>query len=105
MKILSRNPRETPRGQGESAAKSRSRPDPNVNVNVRAEGCRIDRELRLIPWREIWRPVSTAKLRGHFGIVDTFFHVLLQESVFDDQGAWWNSNHVSPRREKTRLAA
>ena len=65
----------------------------------------IDREVRLIPWREIWSSLLLAKIRGHTGIVKLFFEVLLEESLFDDQGAWWGENHVSPRYANDKLAA
>lgn len=87
------------------AGKKRSRSKPNANSSIPIEGRRTDEELRLIPWREIWNSLSIARIRGHSGIVDTFFQVLLEESLFDDQGAWWEPGQVSPRRVKGKVAA
>lgn len=86
------------------AGKKRSRSNPNANSNVPIGGRRTD-ELKLISWREIWLPVSMARIRGRSGIVDTFFEVLFEESLFDDQGAWWEPSQVSPRRMKGKVAA
>lgn len=87
------------------AGKKRSRAKPNANSNIPIEGRRTDEELRLIPWREIWNSLSLARIRGHSGIVDTFFEVLMEESLFDDQGAWWEPSQVASRHRKEKAAA
>lgn len=87
------------------AGKKRSRFNLNANsdVSIKADG--IDEELKLIPWREIKTAVSMARIRGHSGIVGTFFQVLVDQSLFDDQGAWCRPSQASPRHSKGKIAA
>ena len=44
--------------------------------------------MAVIPWRNIWGPLSLAKLRGHTQMVDVFYETLFKEALFDDRGAW-----------------
>lgn len=77
----------------------------NLNLELMSTGRRIDKELRLIPWREIRLPLSIARIRNRSGIVDTFFEVLLEESLFDDQGAWWEPSQLFPKHAKKSVTA
>jgi hypothetical protein len=47
-----------------------------------------DRELKRIPWKEIWELLRTAKMRGNTPMIDTFYDTLFKEARFDDTGAW-----------------
>lgn len=87
------------------AGKKRSRFNPHANSDVPIKADGRDEELKLIPWREIKTAVSMARIRGHTGIVDTFFQVLVDQSLFDDQGAWCGPSQASPRHSKGKIAA
>jgi hypothetical protein len=50
-----------------------------------------DRELKVIPWNEIWNLLQSAKMRGHTPMIDTFYDTLFKEARFDDKGAWTKS--------------
>ena len=45
-------------------------------------------ETRLILWHEIWPSLSLAERRGNSQIVAVFLDRLLEQAVFDDEGAW-----------------
>lgn len=87
------------------AGKKRSRFNPNVNSDVPVKADEIDEELKLIPWCEIRSAVSMARIRGHTGIVKTFFQALVDQSLFDDQGAWCGPSQASSRHSKGKRAA
>jgi hypothetical protein len=44
--------------------------------------------MAVIPWRDIWGPLTLAKLRGHTQLVDVFYDTLFKEALFDDRGVW-----------------
>jgi len=44
--------------------------------------------MKLIPWLDIWKSLSVAKLRGHGKMIEVFYDTLFKDAVFDDRGAW-----------------
>jgi hypothetical protein len=44
--------------------------------------------MKLIPWGEVWKSLSTARFRGHGEMIEVFYETLFKEAVFDDRGAW-----------------
>lgn len=44
--------------------------------------------MKLIPWRDIWRSLGVAKVRGNREMIEVFYETLFNEAVFDDRGAW-----------------
>jgi hypothetical protein len=44
--------------------------------------------MKLIPWGEVWRSLSTARFRGNGEMIEVFYDTLFKEAVFDDRGAW-----------------
>jgi hypothetical protein len=44
--------------------------------------------MKLIPWRDIWGPLSAAKMRGNRRMIEVFYDTLFKDAVFDDRGAW-----------------
>jgi hypothetical protein len=54
-----------------------------------------DRDMKVIPWNEIWGLLRAAKMRGHTPMIDTFYDALFKEARFDDNGAWTPSTKKS----------
>ena len=44
--------------------------------------------MKLIPWREIWKSLSVARMRGNGKMIEVFYDTLFKDAVFDDRGAW-----------------
>jgi hypothetical protein len=44
--------------------------------------------MKLIPWGEVWKSLSTARFRGNGEMIEVFYDTLFKEAVFDDRGAW-----------------
>ena len=44
--------------------------------------------MKLIPWLDIWKSLSVAKIRGHGKMIEVFYDTLFKDAVFDDRGAW-----------------
>ena len=44
--------------------------------------------MKLIPWRDIWKSLSVAKIRGNGKMIEVFYDTLFKDAVFDDRGAW-----------------
>lgn len=44
--------------------------------------------MKLIPWQEIWTPLSEAKRQGNLGITQVFLDTLFEQALFDDHGVW-----------------
>lgn len=44
--------------------------------------------MMLIRWEEIRRSTSVARMRGNVGMIKAFYESLLNDALFDDQGAW-----------------
>jgi hypothetical protein len=44
--------------------------------------------MKLIPWRDIWKSLSVARIRGNGEMIEVFYDTLFKEAVFDDRGAW-----------------
>jgi hypothetical protein len=49
---------------------------------------KFSKGMKLIPWQDIWTTLYEAKNRGDLAIIGIFFRLLLEQAVFDDQGAW-----------------
>jgi hypothetical protein len=45
-------------------------------------------DMKLIPWRAIWKSFSVARIRGDGKIIEVFYDTLFKDAVFDDRGAW-----------------
>jgi hypothetical protein len=44
--------------------------------------------MKLIPWGDVWKSLSTARFRGNGEMIEVFYDTLFKEAVFDDRGAW-----------------
>lgn len=44
--------------------------------------------MKLIPWKDIWRSLSVARMRGNGRMIEVFYDTLFKDAVFDDRGAW-----------------
>jgi hypothetical protein len=55
-------------------------------TNLRPSGHYVG--MAVIPWRDIWGPLTLAKLRGSTQMIDVFYDTLFREALFDDRGAW-----------------
>ena len=44
--------------------------------------------MKLIPWKDIWRSLSVARMRGNGKMIEVFYDTLFKDAVFDDRGAW-----------------
>lgn len=44
--------------------------------------------MKLIPWRDVWKFLTTARFRGNGEMIEVFYDTLFKEAVFDDRGAW-----------------
>ncbi len=44
-------------------------------------------DMKLIPWRDIWKSLSVAKIRGNGKMIEVFYDTLFKDAVFDDRGA------------------
>ena len=44
--------------------------------------------MKLIPWRDIWKSLSVARIRGDGKMIEVFYDTLFKDAVFDDRGAW-----------------
>ncbi len=44
--------------------------------------------MKLIAWRDIWKSLSVARIRGNGEMIEVFYETLFKEAVFDDRGAW-----------------
>ncbi len=44
--------------------------------------------MKLIPWRDIWKSLSAARIRGNGKMIEVFYDTLFKNAVFDDRGAW-----------------
>ena len=45
-------------------------------------------DMKLIPWQDIWKSLSVAKIRGNRKMIEVFYDTLFKDAVFDDRGAW-----------------
>jgi hypothetical protein len=45
-------------------------------------------DMKLIPWRDIWKSLSMARTRGNGKMIEVFYDTLFKDAVFDDRGAW-----------------
>lgn len=45
-------------------------------------------DMKLIPWRTIWKSLSVARIRGDGRMIEVFYDTLFKDAVFDDRGAW-----------------
>ena len=61
---------------------------PRVSVQASLRSSRQYVGMAVIPWKDIWGPLSLAKLRGHTQMIDVFYDTLFKEALFDDRGAW-----------------
>ena len=71
---------------GLAAPNSEVGPHVPLQPSLRSSGHYVG--MAVIPWRNIWGPLSIAKLRGHTQLVDVFYDTLFKEALFDDRGAW-----------------
>ncbi|MDP2601061.1 MAG: hypothetical protein Q8S00_00485 [Deltaproteobacteria bacterium] len=44
--------------------------------------------MKLIPWRDIWKSLSVARIPGNGKMIEVFYDTLFKDAVFDDRGAW-----------------
>jgi len=45
-------------------------------------------DMKLIPWRDIWKSFSVTRIRGNGKKTAVFYDTLFKDAVFDDRGAW-----------------
>jgi hypothetical protein len=72
----------TPRG---------NRSQDSVRQVARADVLRQDAAyagMKLIPWGDVWKSLSSARFRGNSEMIEVFYDTLFKEAVFDDRGAW-----------------
>ena len=46
------------------------------------------RPMKLIPWEDIRKSLSSARIRGQGEMIEVFYKNHFKEAVFDDDGAW-----------------
>lgn len=46
------------------------------------------RPMKLIPWEDIRKSLSSAGIRGQGEMIEVFYETLFKEAVFDDACAW-----------------
>jgi hypothetical protein len=44
--------------------------------------------MKLIPWEDIRKSLSSARIRGQGEMIEVFYEILFKEAVFDDDGTW-----------------
>jgi hypothetical protein len=45
-------------------------------------------DMKLIPWRAIWKSLSVTRIRSDGKMIQVFYDTLFKDAVFDDRGAW-----------------
>ena len=68
--------------------KSIPSPSPKLSREAFLRAYMNDRDMKVIPWNEIWGLLQTANMRGHTPMIDSFYDALFKEARFDDHGAW-----------------
>jgi hypothetical protein len=74
-----------------SAIPERNRSEDSVRQVAPADALRQDAAyvgMKLIPWGDVWKSLSTARFRGNGEMIEVFYDTLFKEAVFDDRGAW-----------------
>ena len=73
------------------ATARRNRSEDSVRQVAPADALRQDAAyvgMKLIPWGDVWKSLSTARFRGNGEMIEVFYDTLFKEAVFDDRGAW-----------------
>jgi hypothetical protein len=74
-----------------SAVRERNRSEDSARQVAPADALRQDAAyvgMKLIPWGDVWKSLSTARFRGNGEMIEVFYDTLFKEAVFDDRGAW-----------------
>jgi hypothetical protein len=74
-----------------SAVPERNRSEDSARQVAPADALRQDAAyvgMKLIPWGDVWKSLSTARFRGNGEMIEVFYDTLFKEAVFDDRGAW-----------------
>jgi hypothetical protein len=74
-----------------SAVPERNRSGDSARQVAPADALRQDAAyvgMKLIPWGDVWKSLSTARFRGNGEMIEVFYDTLFKEAVFDDRGAW-----------------
>jgi hypothetical protein len=68
-----------------------NRSEGSARQSATADALRVDAAyvgMKLIPWGDVWKSLSTARFRGNGEMIEVFYDTLFKEAVFDDRGAW-----------------
>jgi hypothetical protein len=74
-----------------AAISGRNRLENSVRQGAPSDALRQDTAyvgMKLIPWGDVWKSLSTARFRGNGEMIEVFYDTLFKEAVFDDRGAW-----------------